>query len=655
MLSFLNASITRKLTVAVLLFVLPVGYMTYMLMNEQNKAINFAAKEVVGVEYLRGASAAQFGLAKAETGMRADLSGLSGRVAALETAHGADMQSAELSADAVSKLEAAARATASAEDSPAARAALRAVISRIGDKSNLILDPDLDSYYVMDLAVVKIPDVLDRVVDLAKASRADYADGDLSSEEKLDLTVKMGGLQSVLDGLNASVDSAYLGNTDGTVKGELDVAHRAVKAAVHGVVPDWTNRAPTEAEVNQAISTLEAFYTACSSDLERLLNVRIAGFSQNQIRDLSAAGISFVLAMLVVQLLLRRLVAQPVLELTGLMVRLSKGDLDVRVTQDRRSDEIGDMAKALRVFQNSLVEMEQLRIEDQRKVQTDKRRQERMERMFSEFETAIGSVIRTVTGSATEMRSFAETLSSTADQTSQRASSVAAASEEAAANVSTVAAATEELCSSIHEINRQVTDSSRTSHEAVDEARNTNKTVASMADAAQKIGEVVQLISEIANQTNLLALNATIEAARAGEAGKGFAVVASEVKNLASQTAKATEDITSQIATMQAVAGDAAKAIHKISSTIEHISGITTAIAAAVEEQGAATAEISRNVQEAAVGTQDVSSNIGTVTLAASETGQVAAQVLDAASSLSVESDKLRMEVEKFIASVRAA
>ena len=348
--------------------------------------------------------------------------------------------------------------------------------------------------------------------------------------------------------------------------------------------------------------------------------------------------------------------ARPLADIIGIINRLTKGELNVTVPHTSRNDELGQLAHAVEVFRDNMKETENLRDEQERsKKRSEIEKRESMNRLADSFEQAVIGIVNTVANSATQMKVFAQTLSSTAESTSQRATNVAAASEQASSNVATVAAATEELSASIEEITRQVTTSTKTANDAVSEARSTNNTVTGLAQAAHKIGEVVGLISDIANQTNLLALNATIEAARAGEAGKGFAVVASEVKNLAAQTAKATEEITTQIASMQTVAGDAVGAIQGIGSTIEKINSISTAIAAAVEEQSSATAEISRNVQEAATGTRDVSSNIGGVTIASSETGQVAEQVLSAASELEMESSRLKSEVTKFIETVRAA
>jgi methyl-accepting chemotaxis protein len=246
-------------------------------------------------------------------------------------------------------------------------------------------------------------------------------------------------------------------------------------------------------------------------------------------------------------------------------------------------------------------------------------------------------------------------MSATAEETERQSTAVAAASDQATANVQTVAAASEELSGSIAEIGRQVADSARIAGLAVEEANRTNGQVTALSEAAQKVGDVIRMINDIASQTNLLALNATIEAARAGEAGKGFAVVASEVKSLANQTARATEEIASQIEAIQAATTDTVEAIQRIGGTIGQISEISATIAAAVEQQGAATQEIARNVTEAATGTADVSSNIATVTRAAGETGAAASQVLSAAGELSQQGETLSAEVARFLQNIRAA
>jgi methyl-accepting chemotaxis protein len=276
-------------------------------------------------------------------------------------------------------------------------------------------------------------------------------------------------------------------------------------------------------------------------------------------------------------------------------------------------------------------------------------------RMADDFETNVKGVVEIVSSSATEMQATAQSMAATAEETNRQATSVAAAAEEASTNVQTVASAAEELASSISEIGRQVAESSRIASQASTQASKTNAQVESLASAAQKIGEVVELISDIASQTNLLALNATIEAARAGEAGKGFAVVASEVKSLATQTAKATEEIAGQISAIQAATTDAVTAIKEISTTIEQINDISGSVASAVEEQGAATKEIAHSVQQASAGTTEVSSNISGVTAAASESGTSATQVLEAAGELAKQSEKLRGEVDKFLVQVRAS
>ncbi len=369
--------------------------------------------------------------------------------------------------------------------------------------------------------------------------------------------------------------------------------------------------------------------------------------------------IAFGLAVVVVcgvSLLIGRSISNALSAMVRAMTRLAGGEFTISVPGLGRGDEIGEMAGAVEVFKNNMIEAERLRAEqtevEQRQVQ---QRQAVMNRMANDFEAAVGEIIETVSSASTELEASATTLTSTAERAQERTTMVAAASEEASTNVQSVASAAEEMASSVNEISRQVQESARIAGDAVEQARTTNDRVSELSKAASRIGDVVELINTIAGQTNLLALNATIEAARAGEAGRGFAVVASEVKALAEQTAKATGEIGQQITGIQAATQDSVNAIREISTTIEKLSEISSTIAAAVEEQGAATQEISRNVQQAARGTQQVSSHITDVQRGASETGSASSQVLSAAKSLSCDSNRLKLEVGNFLNTVRAA
>ncbi|WP_448206681.1 HAMP domain-containing methyl-accepting chemotaxis protein [Azospirillum sp. sgz302134] len=348
-------------------------------------------------------------------------------------------------------------------------------------------------------------------------------------------------------------------------------------------------------------------------------------------------------------------VSKPILGLTGIMSRLAGRDLAIAVTGTERKDEIGAMARAVQVFKDGLIQADRLAAEQAAEQAAKMRRAETVDQLIRQFEGASASALRTVSSAASELDATAQSMSAMAEQTNSQAGAVAAAAEQTSANVQTVASAAEEMASSIREIGEQVSRSTRIASQAVEQAAHTNETVRGLAEAAQKIGDVVSLINNIASQTNLLALNATIEAARAGEMGKGFAVVAGEVKHLASQTARATDEIAAQINAIQAATGGAVQAIAAIGDTITQVSDIATGIAAAIEEQGAATNEISRNVQQAAAGTQEVSGNIALVTVTAGETGASAGQVTSAAGELARQAETLRLDVEQFLAMIKAA
>ena len=348
-------------------------------------------------------------------------------------------------------------------------------------------------------------------------------------------------------------------------------------------------------------------------------------------------------------------VARAIASIITPMHALGRGDLSANVPHQGEKTEIGKMADALQVFKDALIAKkaadEAAATEAEAKIQ----RGHRVDAITRDFEAMVGEMVSSLSSASTELEAAANTLTSTADTTQQLSGSAASASREVSDNVQSVAAASEEITSSVNEISRQVQESSRIAQSAVEQAQTTDTSIAALSQAAGRIGDVVKLINAVAEQTNLLALNATIEAARAGEAGRGFAVVASEVKALAAQTAKATEEIGTQIEGMQSATESSVSAIREIGKTIGSISEISAAIAAAVEEQGAATKEIARNMQEAAKLSTQVASNVTDVNKGAGETGSASTQVLASAQSLSKESGQLRLEVDKFLTAMRAA
>lgn len=648
----MRLKVSHKIALAAFPLVFPFLLAFADLTNRQLKEIDFSARELVGTVMLRSIADVHQDTAQLRLGLTNTAPDTS-EMDRLAREHADYLKMQAQLADFKVAINND-RLISSDEAQEKLTAAIRALIVRVGDTSNLILDPDLDSYYVMDIALIKLPELLDQAAGFILASQASYADGILSQDEALDLRVRYGQTKAVIDGIGGSINSGYNGNADGSLKLALDGPHTALSATLAKSLEDWLLRAPAKPEVEGLLKDIGNMFAISSSELERLLTLRVDGFERVKLHEQIAIAVLFVLAILSIVLVTRKAVVKPLQLFTSQMTDISKGKLSIVVAGQSRSDEIGHMAQALVSFQNSLIEAEKAQQIERQRNAKEAERHKQLQALLAKFERDIDVVVSSVFNASNDMRDFAQTLNRVADSTGSQTTAVAAASEQAAANVATVAAATEELTSSIHEITRQVAGSTQVSAQAVDQARNANGTIESLAQAAGKIGDIVALISEIAEQTNLLALNATIEAARAGEAGKGFAVVASEVKSLANQTAKATEDITAQIKSMQAAVGHAVESIEGIGHTIETISSNTTQIAAAVEEQGAATQEIARNVQEASIGTQNVSSNVGGVSQSVGETQDIAAQVLQAASSLNELSAGLKREVEQFIGGVKA-
>ena len=438
----------------------------------------------------------------------------------------------------------------------------------------------------------------------------------------------------------------------------VDEVVRMRVAAISSIQSDFDNQGIKSDEwytqISHKIGLLKKVEDKIASDLIALVS-GIQSSAQTSFNTLSLVTLALLGVTLAFVIVVVRGITGPVGTMTGAMSQLANGDLETDVPARGRKDEIGEMSNAVQMFKDNAIRVKQVEAEaEAQKHKTEDEKRHMMLKMADDFEASVGGVVNSVSSASTEMQGSAEAVTDTATQTSSQSTAAATAAEEASANVQTVASAAEELSSSISEISRQVSQSTQIAGAAVIEVDGANEKVQGLATAAQKIGEVVALITDIADQTNLLALNATIEAARAGEAGKGFAVVASEVKNLANATAKATEEISSQIGGIQGATEDAVQAIGSIGSTINQMNEIASAIAAAVEEQGAATQEIARNVEQAAAGTAEVTANITNVNQGAAETGQSASQMLSAASELSQQSETLRGEVDKFLANIRS-
>ena len=482
------------------------------------------------------------------------------------------------------------------------------------------------------------PEVVDRLhqelTELAErlAERTDVAENLRPTE----------GLRSAVDALialGAKPDSLF----------DLRQADLKAMAVGRQALSDARDAAAElSAGVSRQVETSRTAIQHSTEASENLINVGLATM-------IGLTALSIAAAILIGWLYIGRSLVARVVALNAVMRRLATGDLAAQVAASRQEDEIAHMAETVGVFRDNMIQAQRLTAEQAAEQAVKGKRAARLDDLTHGFEDRIGGLVGLVASAATQLQTTARSMTGTAGETTQQAANVAAAAEEASVNVQTVASAAEELAASIVEISRQVAQSAKVAGKAVEDAKRTDVVVRALAEGAQKIGEVVGLISNIAGQTNLLALNATIEAARAGDAGKGFAVVASEVKSLATQTAKATEDIGRQIAQIQASTHEAVTSIQGIGATIGEVSEIAAAIAAAVEEQGAATQEIARNVQQASAGTLAVTTNIAGVGEGANNTGAAATEVLGAAGALTRQAEELHGAVSRFILEVKTA
>ncbi len=546
---------------------------------------------------------------------------------------------------------------------------VRGMIAHSGDTSNLILDPDLDSYYLMDITLLALPQSMDRLSSIGASFLPLLISGDIPADQRTEAAV-LARMMSESDvariAADADVSLKEDANFYGIVSDYQEVMPKLLEAyseknkELIGLLEslakgEEVSAAGFQTALRESQNTARAFLVRGYDELDNLLNIRIDGYAAQQ-RDSVFVSTAGILISVFFFLVVVRTITHPLEGLTQIMRRLAANDYGAHVDYTEAKSEIGQIAHSVLIFKENGIKMEAMKAEQTRREQAAAAEKKKfMDHLIQEFQASVGNIAATVASASNKLQGQATNLSEVSRGTSQKAMTVAAASEQTSVNVQVVASSAEELTASIREISVQVNEASRMIAGAVTQIRETDKTVQGLAGSSAKIGEVVELINQIAGQTNLLALNATIEAARAGESGKGFAVVASEVKNLAKQTAKATEDITASIASMQGETNRAVSAIEGIASVIEKISSVSDSIARSISQQTQATQEIARNIHQVSSSTSEVSDNITLVTRDADTAQGGADEVLREADSLLRQSSVLKEEVDQFALQMRAS
>jgi methyl-accepting chemotaxis protein len=521
-----NLSISAKLFIAYILFLLPIGYLGYQAVSDKETKIEFSRKEITGVDYIADVRGVQDAIAHG-----GDMAALVERIRANERAYGADLKTAEAA-------EALVRALGGTDRVVAAQSAAN-LIGKSADGSNLPLDPDLDSYYTQDALTVKIPTAVAGVISLVTAVTGN-AGHDMSVAEQVRIGVQIGALQSTLEGLASDIHNAVANNPDQTVDRAVATLVAKVNELAKVFLATLEDQAKAVDAKVIAIPLLDAITAAGAADadeVKHLLNARIAGFRSAEMTSGGVGLALFLVAVCYVLVIVQLDVVNSLRILTATMRKLAAHDVTVEINGSARDDEIGSMAQAVHVFKDNMVQADRLAAAQEKlKAEAEATKKDTLNKLANAFEANIGLLAGMLSASSTKMEATAKSMSGTASQTSQQAETVAAAAEEAGTGVQFVASVAEELSASIGHISRQIAQSAKITAKAVDDAQGAESIIRALAEGARKIGDVVSLIANIATRTDLLALNATIEAARAGVAGKSFSIVASEVKNLAQQT-----------------------------------------------------------------------------------------------------------------------
>jgi methyl-accepting chemotaxis protein len=670
-----NFSIRTKLALVVGLFLVPVSLLAWLFVQQSFKDINFAQKERDGIVYLRGTWPVLMSLIAASNDPKATpashlagdpkLDELKRFDAAMETE-----EAAKALTQSLAKIGWPRRSLERNADSEQAIAAARTLLAKIADGSNLTLDPDLDSYYVMDVISTKVPEFVDRLGTLLALARAGRAAPAFSDDEKAELMIQLGQLRAASAGAIASLESAEKGNPDDQVRRNLDALAKSFSGIADGFAAemktvasafrDETKRQKVDLAgltklYGSSLAASDAFSLAGIAELDRLLDARISSFTMRLWTMLGIAGLVIAIA-LATTLLIAQRISQPLRRMTGALDEIAAGQFDLVLPGLGRGDEIGMMARAMDAFK--LKAVERARLESDRRAAEERagavQHKADMQKLADLFEGSVQGAVEHALDAGNDIGERATSTAERQETVSKRSITVANAAMSTRARLATLSAATHQMSSSITEISRNIAGAAAASSEAVQDADGVSREIGELAESAKQIGAVVQLISDIAGQTNLLALNATIEAARAGEAGRGFSVVATEVKSLAAQTARATLEITQKIEEIQNRATGAVSAVARVRGTIDRVAGMSGSVATAVEEQSAVTADIARNVSVVMTEVDEVSASIGEITRGAIVSCGGAIEVLWAADDLGTTIGSLKGETAKFLVRVRA-
>jgi methyl-accepting chemotaxis protein len=640
--------IVFHLTALAALFLVPICLILGMLISNENAGIRVVRNEVAGAAYLLALAPVLNAVEEHQYDHSVDVSQAAAQVQAVEAKYGVGLGTAAAAATAATDGAAAAADPGSLDMIMKVQADILTLISTVGSQSGLILDDQLDTYYLCDVALNHLPQLLDQLPDL-EINAGNPAKHD-------DLITSIGELGSNHDGLDGSMMAAFASDPTGSIKDALGGSYADAKGKLESAIDRFKNNAKVDlTSLSPVMTEVVALNQAVVDQLTQRLDARKARLERT---EYTAIGGSIILFLAIAGFMAYRVVGQitrPLERLTRAMQELATGNLEIEVPALARRDELGDMARATEVFRQNAIRNRALEESNKSEEAFRRRRQEALEELNVNFNTAVTGQLQLVGAASTELEATAQGLLTQAEAAGVRALQVENAVVVSTESASAVAAATEELAASGNEIGHQIERTTLVTRDAVGYADRASELVQELSAAVGGVTNVVAFINEIASQTNLLALNATIEAARAGEAGRGFAVVASEVKALANQTAQATGEIGLKIGAVQNTAQDVAGIIRQISEVITNIDGNSGAVAAAVTEQGSATGEISRSANNAAQANREMASSMADLRENASFTKTAAQQLFEAAADLAKQSETLRTDFETFIASVSRA